>query len=135
MRATIDANVIVSGLSYQGNEGELLELGRQGHFELVVSEFLLAEVRRVLLHKLDWGYERVTLQLAALRRTTLVADPPRFVDAIPDDHPDNRILECAVHAEAEYLVTGDRRHLLPLETFQGVRILRAPDFLKILGDV
>ena len=132
MRVVLDSNVIVSGLNYSGSEGALLELARHGRFELVVSEFLLAEVQRVLLHRFDWSYARTSLQLSSLRRRGVVANPPPFVSAVPDDHPDNRVLECAVHAEADYLVTGDRRHLLPLGEFEGVRILRAPEFLALL---
>ena len=43
-----------------------------------------------------------------------------------------RILECAVEASADYLVTGDRRHLLLIEGHQGARILNAPRFLLAL---
>ena len=134
MRVVLDSNVVVSGYNYPGNEGELLELARQGRFELVVSEFLLGEVQRALLHKFDWSYARAALQLNVLRRVALVVDPRRFVSAIADDHPDNRILECAVFAEADYLVTGDRRHLLPLEEYEGVKIVRAPTLLSILQE-
>lgn len=132
MRVVLDSNVIVSGLNYSGNESELLGLARHRRFEMVVSEFLLAEVQRVLLHTFDWSYARSALQLEALRRVALVVDPRRFVSAVPDNHPDNRILECAVIASADYLVTGDRRHLLPLKEFQGVKIVRAPEFLEVL---
>ena len=133
MRAVPDTNVIVSGLNYPGSEAQVLELARQGRFELVISEFLLSEAQRALLHKFDWSYARAALQLSGLRRVALVADPPRFVSAIADDHPDNRILECALFAEADYLVTGDRRHLLPLGEYEGVKILRAPEFLELVG--
>ena len=49
------------------------------------------------------------------------------------DHADNRILACAVQASANYLVTGDRRHLLPLEEHRGTRIVNAPQFLTTLA--
>jgi len=132
VRVVLDSNVIVSGLNYPGNEGALLELARQGRFELVVSEFLLAEVQLVLLHRFDWSHARTALQVNALRRLGLVVNPRPFASAVPENHPDNRVLDCAVHTSANYLVTGDKRHLLPLEEFEGVRILRAPEFLEIL---
>ena len=53
---------------------------------------------------------------------------------IEGDHADNRILECAVEAFTDYLVTGDRRHLLPLGEHQGARILNAPRFLSALEE-
>ena len=53
---------------------------------------------------------------------------------IAANEADNRILECAMEASAEYLVTGDRKHLLPLEEHRSVRILNAPRFLAVLVD-
>ena len=54
---------------------------------------------------------------------------------IEGGHPDNRILECAVAANADYLVTGDRRHLLPIGEHGGTRIINARLFLSALGQV
>lgn len=133
MRVLLDTNVILSGLNHSGNEQRVLQLGYQLGFEWVISEYLLEEVLRGLLWKFDWSSVRATNALEDLRRVALIVEPSRSVDIIPDDHPDNRVLECAVHAEADYLVTGDRKHLLPLGEFEGVRILRAPDFLAVLN--
>ena len=44
------------------------------------------------------------------------------------DEPDNRILECAVTAKAEVMVTGDQA-LLKLAEYRGMRILSLKDFL------
>ena len=49
-------------------------------------------------------------------------------------HADNRILACVVEARADYLVTGDRRHLLPIGEYGGARIVRAPAFLSALDE-
>jgi predicted nucleic acid-binding protein len=42
------------------------------------------------------------------------------------------ILECALAAEADYIVSGDKRHLLPLRQFRGIPIVSPPDFLRRL---
>ncbi len=132
MRVVLDSNVIVSGFNYSGSEAQVLALVAQRSFDLILSEFLLAEVQRVLLHKLDWSYDRAAVALAELKDRASIIDPPRFVSLIEVEHGDNRILECAVHASADYLVTGDRKHLLPVGELEGVRIVRAPEFLRIL---
>jgi predicted nucleic acid-binding protein len=48
------------------------------------------------------------------------------------DEPDNRILECALLATADIIVTGDR-HLLSLKRHRGIFIVRLADFLELLG--
>jgi predicted nucleic acid-binding protein len=42
---------------------------------------------------------------------------------------DNRVLECAVEGQADVIVTGDRKHLLPLGSYAGIPIITPRDFL------
>ncbi len=132
MRVVLDTNVIVSGLNFPGNERLMLELALRGRFELYVSTFILEEAAGVLGRKFDWDAERSSQALSALGNAATVIYPRRLPEVIEGGHADNRILECAVEASADYLVTGDRRHLLPLGTHEGVRILNAPRFLSAL---
>ena len=132
MRVVLDTNVIVSGLNFPGNERLVLELALRGRFELYVSTFILEEAAGVLTRKFDWDAERSSQALSALGNAATVIYPRRLPEVIEGGHADNRILECAVEASADYLVTGDRRHLLPLGTHEGVRILNAPRFLSAL---
>ena len=132
MRVVLDTNVIVSGLNFPGNERIVLELALRGRFELYLSPFILDEVAGVLGRKFDWAEERSSQALRALGEAATVIEPPRLPEVIDGGHADNRILECAVEAAADYLITGDRRHLLPLEEHQGVRILNAPRFLSMV---
>jgi hypothetical protein len=48
----------------------------------------------------------------------------------PDDH---KVLECAVVGGATHIVTGDRRHLLSLGSYQGIAIVSAADFLALVA--
>ena len=133
MRVVPDTNVVVSGLNFPGNERLVLELALRGRFELYLSPFILEEVAGVLGRKFGWDEDRVSEACRTLEKAATVIEPRRLPDVIEANEADNRILECATEASAEYLVTGDRRHLLPLEEHQGVRILNAPRYLAVLG--
>ena len=133
MRVVLDTNVIVSGLNFPGNERLVLELALRGRFELYLSFFILEEVAGVLGRKFGWDEDRVSEARRTLESAAIVIEPRRLPDVIEVNEADNRILECAVEASADYLITGDRRHLLPLEEHRGVRILNAPRFLSVLG--
>ena len=63
-----------------------------------------------------------------LRGFTRRVAPTERLDAVPGDETDNKILECAVAADADTLVTGDV-HLLSIGTFRGIRIQRVAEFL------
>ena len=134
MRVVLDTNVIVSGLNFSGNERLLLDLARRGRFAWYVPPFILDEVAGVLAQKFGWAEDRSLQALRMLHAAATVIDPPRLLDVIEGGHADNRILECAVAASADYLITGDRRHLLPLEQHRGVSILSSPRFLSVLSD-
>ena len=85
----------------------------------------------MLGRKFDWTEERSAQALRVLGDAATVVEPRRLPEVIEGGHADNRILECAVEISADYLVTGDRRHLLPLEEHQGVKVLNAPRFLSV----
>lgn len=57
--------------------------------------------------------------------------PIRKIHVVHDDPDDNKILECAIAGNVDYLVTQDR-HLLKLKEFEGINILTPHDFLKLL---
>ena len=132
MRVVLDTNVIVSGLNFPGNERLVLDLARRGRFQLYLSDFILREVAGVLTRKFGWGEERSSEALRMLRDAAALVEPRRLPEVVEGGHPDNRVLECAAEASADYLVTGDRRHLLPLGEHGGATILNAPMFLTQL---
>ena len=78
--------------------------------------------------------ENAVLENAVLENAATVIEPPRLPEVKPGGHSDNRVLECAVAANADYLVTGDRRHLLPIGEHGEMGILNAPRFLSSLGE-
>ena len=133
MRVVLDTNVIISALNFPGNERLVLELALRGRFELVLSWFILGEVTGVLTRKFGWDADRAAQAMRTLENAATVIEPPRLEEVVEGGHPDNRVLECAVGANADYLVTGDRRHLLPLGEHRGTVIINAPRFLSELG--
>jgi putative PIN family toxin of toxin-antitoxin system len=135
MRVVLDTNVIISALNFPGNERMVLELALRGRFDFYLSLFILEEVAGVLTRKFGWDEQRTAQALNVLDNSAIVVEPPRLTEVIEGGHADNRVLECAVAAAADYLVTGDRRHLLPIGEHQGTMIVNAPRFLSTLAQV
>ena len=103
--------------------------------ELHVSSIILGEVDRVLRDRFGWEEERAGRAVAQVRSIAGgIHEPPESVAMIEDDPTDNRILECALAADAEFVVTGDKKHLLPLGSFRGVSIVGLEDFLAAFPD-
>lgn len=128
---TADSNVYVSALNFPGPPARLLTLAGSGHIRLDTSEEILTETMRVLRLKFDWPAQLTHHWDQKLRKLTNIVKPNITLSVIEYDPPDNRILECALEASSNYIVSADK-DLLRLKTFSGAPILRVTDLLKIL---
>ena len=132
MKVVLDTNIIISGLNFPGNERHVLNLARWGRYELYLSPFILEEVSGVLVRKFRWDEQHTVQAIRMLRASATILEPRQRPSVIPHNEADNRILECALDASADYLVTGDRRHLLPLREHLGTKIVNSVQVLSIL---
>lgn len=130
-RVVLDTNVIISAVHFGGPPEELLLLANRGAIELFLSTFILEETARVLEEKLRWEKRRISRLIDALRDVAAIIEPESELNAVAGYDADNRILACAVDAKADFLVTGDKRHLLPLGRYKGIRILTPRECLDL----
>jgi len=127
----IDPNVLVSGLAFPGRPREVLDLVWKGDLEAYISPFIFMELERTLAKAFGWGKEQIDLVLAKIASKTVLIHPEIRLSVVKGKDDDNRILECAVEAKASYLISGDKKHLLPLKQYQGIRILPPGEFLGL----
>jgi len=130
MRIVVDTNVIVSALVFGGVPRQILELADTGRCELFFSEAIQTEVRRVLVEKFAWETTTLRKALQVLWSVGEMVVPRIAVRAVPDDPDDDRILECALEADADFLVSGDR-HLLQLQVYKSIAIVSPRQFMEI----
>jgi uncharacterized protein len=132
LRVVLDTNVVVSGLLHQkGAPAAILDAATSKQFRCYISESLLDEYREVLTRDyLAPDQRRATRFIGALREVALFVGPRKKV-AIARDPDDHRVMECALEAGADYIITGNIRGL-PAQ-FHGVRVVTPRDFLFILG--
>lgn len=127
-----DTNVLVSALGFGGTPLDaLLSAITDRETTIAATDETLDELSRVL------AYDRLpitpadrTTFLSILEREVDLVRPTASVDAIERDPDDNVFLECAVAADADYLVSGDD-HLLELGTFRATRIVTPAAFLEL----
>ena len=139
-RAVLDSSVLVSAfLTPHGSVVRLLRDPARSRYELCLSDAILTETAEVLLSKSNlrryvaYADDDVRDYIRwLLTQAEMVPDtpPPRVV---PNDPKDDPIIAAAVAAKADYLVTGDRAHLLPIGEYQGIRIVSPRAFLEILS--
>jgi len=128
-RIVLDTNVVVSALlSGKSNEDLVLRLALSDGLELYVSPVILDEYREVLerprLKIAPWKIEDLFSKLDIQAK---LVHPSHTVEASPDES-DNRFLECAETASAEYLITGNKRHFP--KVWKDTKIVNAREFLE-----
>jgi putative PIN family toxin of toxin-antitoxin system len=128
--ATADTNVYISALQFGGVPRQLLEMARAGAVRLDISDAIMSEVLRVLKEKFDYPPEALQETEARLTSITRRVQPTETIEAIKSDPSDNRILECAAAAQSDYIVTGDKRHILPLGSHAGIPIVQVAEFFQ-----
>ena len=128
MKVVADTNSLVSAIIFGGNPQAVLDLAQEGQIELFVSDAILAETARIFRDKFHRTAEELRSDMLALEALTTRVQPVESVTVIEADPTDDRILECAVTAGAERIVSGDR-HLLSLGEFRGFKIVRVADFI------
>ena len=111
IRAVIDTNVLISGLlSPTGNEALIILAINQGLMHPCVTDEILEEYAEVLGRpKFAFGPDEIDALLAMMRGKGELIAPRGTAPALPDAS-DGKFLHCAVAAQAEYIVTGNKRH-------------------------
>ena len=130
MKVVFDTNVLVAALAFPGGRGDAaLQKIVKGEDSLALSKPILDELLSVLGRK--FAHDRDALARVAV----FLSELGDFVEetepvAVLADEPDNRILECAVAADAERIVTGDRA-MLALASYDDIRIISLREYLEL----
>ncbi len=131
MKVVFDTNVFISAFVIPGGKAEEAYLHAiKGDFTLYSSVAILHETAQKLREKFGWEENKIARLLKTIAKTAIVIKTRPHLHLLADE-PDNRIIECAMKAKAEFIVTGDK-HLLSLKHFQDIDIISLSDFLEAL---
>jgi putative PIN family toxin of toxin-antitoxin system len=138
LKVVLDTNVFVSSLLVKaGLPAQTLDAWRERRYVLIVSPAIIAEIRTTLSYprirrKYAITDEDVEQLVTLLERDALLVPGDADVaGAIPEDPADETVLACAVDAQANLIVSGDR-HLLDMDSYRSIPIFTVRQFLERL---
>ena len=136
LKVVFDTNVIVSAALYEKSlPALLLSLGLEDKVRFFVSPVLLNEYEAVLKRpRFKLGGREITELMRKIRRKALIVTPAKRLKIIKEDEPDNRVLECAIKANADFIITGNKRHF-PFEEFKGSKIVTPREFINSISEL
>ena len=136
MKLVLDTNIVVSGTFWKGDSFRILDLVNKGKVNIIVTQPILEEYDKIIhseeiLEKIDI-YQQVKIKVLQdiLSKATLV-DPKEKIQIIKDDPDDDKFLEAAIEAKADYIISKDK-HLLKHREYKGIKIIKPEEFLKII---
>ena len=128
VKAVLDTNILVSALFWRGAPYRCVVVAEAGLFELIIADAIMDEFAEVLAEKFLLSREEIAEAVGFIQKIGRTVDISGKLRAVKADADDDKFLEAALAAGAEYVVSGDR-HLLQLGKFQHVKILTAQTFL------
>lgn len=129
LKVVMDTNVFVSGVFFSGPPFQILQAWQTGEFELVVSQDILDEYKRVgevlaeERPKIDLNpILNFVIEHAKVYKATKLKQP------VCEDPDDDKFIACAIASGSKVIISGDK-HLLKVSGYEGIEVLKPRDFL------
>jgi len=132
IRVVLDTNVLISALFFKGELSRIVGLWQKGKIVPVISKETFDELRTVL------EYPKFSLSRAEIKSLIEheilpffeVVNVSKHVKGASRDPGDDKFISCAISANANCIVTGDK-NLSDLKKYQSIRIIHTSDFIKM----
>jgi len=128
-RLLLDTNIYISAVLFGGKPEEIINLARNKKAEIIISEYILWEMREVLSRKFKVPDSRLNLIEHDILSLTKLVSVSSMVDIVKEHPADNAVLACAIDGHADVIITGDK-HILNLKKCRDISILTPQEYLK-----
>jgi len=136
LKVVFDTNVIISAALFEKSlPALLLSLGLEDKIRFFASAALLDEYEAVLKRpRFKLNQKQIAELMGKINRKASIVTPTKRLKIVKVDEPDNRILESAMKAKADFIITGNKRHF-PFEEFEGSRIVTPREFINSISEL
>jgi putative PIN family toxin of toxin-antitoxin system len=132
IRGVLDTNVLISGLLFEGKLSRIVGLWQKGKIVPIISKETFEELRTVLEYP-KFSLSHVEIK-SLIEHDILpyfeVVNISKHVKGACRDPGDDKFISCAISANADGIVTGDK-DLSDMKKYRSVRIIHASDFIKM----
>ena len=131
-KITFDTNILISSTLWKNSVSrKLLNKLILESREIFISEDILEEYSKVLKRDFNLSREEVEEKIELVLSFCNLVSPSVHIEEIKNDPTDDRVLECAIESDSEYIISYDK-HLLNLKEFRSIKIVSPEEFLDIL---
>ena len=133
MRIVIDSNIFISAFFYKGNPLKIWMRVIEGLDALYITKDIIEEIEDVIYsEKFKADKNEIERFIKVIKKTSKLITPSTIIDNVCRDKDDNKILSCAISANADFIITGDK-DLLVLKEFNNIKILTSKEYLEYMN--
>ena len=128
----LDTNIFISAVFWEGKPYILVKKAINQEIIVFISNYIIDEIRKVLVRDFNLEKQEIEDIVNDVLYFTHLIEPKESVTVIKDDPKDDKILDCAIACNANFIVSQDN-HLLNLKIFRGIKIASPEEFLKTIA--
>jgi putative PIN family toxin of toxin-antitoxin system len=132
MKIVIDSNVFISSFFWGGHPREVFERIINGLDELYITDEIIKEISSVMnSSKFDTNINEIEDYIKIIEKYSKKIISKNIPESISRDKDDDKILQCGLDGNVDFIVTGDK-DLLVLREYKTMKIIKPKDYLEIV---
>ena len=132
MRIVLDTNFLISAMQWDYSVShKLLEKLIRDNAEMFITKEILEEFSEVLRRDFLYSEEETNNLIEIIIQFLVLVNPSKKINIVKEDPDDNKVIECAIESEAEFIISYDK-HLLKLKEYNGIKIITPDDFFDVV---
>ncbi len=134
IRVILDTNIFISGIFWEGNYcSQIIECWREGKIILTSSPEIIQELVETMRDfKIKLPEEIIQEWKNIILENAVIVIPTKKLDIVQNDPKDNKFFEAALAADAQYIISQDKKHILSIPEFRGIRTIHPEEFIKMI---
>jgi putative PIN family toxin of toxin-antitoxin system len=130
----LDTNIFISGIFWKDNYcSQIIDAWRAQKIKVISSPETVQELVETLRDfKIEMPEEMIQEWRKIIIENTLMVVPTEKMDIVKKDPKDNKFFEAAVAGKAHYIISQDKKHVLFIHEFRGIKTIHPEEFVKLL---
>lgn len=134
-RIVLDANCLLSSLSRTSDSYEVWQGLHEGRYILCVSNEILTEYQEIIGQKTTPEIAENVIQFLVNSEYVEFINPYYRFELITDDRDDNKFVDCAIAANATYIVSNDKHYkILQIISYPKLFVVKLMEFVELLRE-
>jgi putative PIN family toxin of toxin-antitoxin system len=131
-RIVLNSNIFISFLVFNGIQRMLIQIVKQSDIKIITSFPILAETLEVLRKKFKYSESELQIAKNEVLKFSEIVYPSKHLNIVRDKE-DNKVIEAAIEANCNFIITGDK-DLLVMGKYQDINIVSTAEFLDLISE-